>query len=160
MKKYSFILFLHFIAFTATAQSFTQEAISSGGGNYTQINGSLEFNIGEVVIENYSNNYSRLYLGFEQGFYGILSVNEINNNDNLFSLFPNPTNGKTNLTVVSKYLVNSNCVLTDISGKSLLEFNLDLNNVFDLSSFSTGVYFLNISANNKLIKTFKLIKYD
>jgi hypothetical protein len=145
---------------TASAQSFTQEVISNGGGNYTQINGSLEFNIGEVITETYSNNYGIFYAGFEQGFYGILSVDEINNENSVFNLYPNPTNGKTNLTVSSKYLINSNCVLTDIFGKRILEFTLDFNTVFDLSDCSTGVYFLNISANNNLIKTFKIIKNE
>ena len=55
-----------FAANFITAQTITQEVYSSGGGYHTQINGSLQFNIGEVLVEDYQNTNCHLQQGFEQ----------------------------------------------------------------------------------------------
>ena len=50
------------------AQTITQDVISNGGETHSQINGSMQFNIGETFVDTYLNNDSpEMYLGFETG---------------------------------------------------------------------------------------------
>jgi hypothetical protein len=159
--NYFILIFFQLLGFIAKGQSITQEIVSFGGGNYNQINGSLEFNVGEVVVQTYSNSYCKLFSGFEQGYYDVLSIDEIDSKNTSFSLYPNPTNGKTNLIVTTINTENSTGVLIDIFGKKLFEFDLVFENSIDLSNYSAGIYILNINSNEgKLLKTFKILKNE
>ena len=61
---------LAFLAYSLSpAQTFTQEVNASTGGYYKQINGSLQFTIGEPLIETYSTAQTKLSQGFQQGHY-------------------------------------------------------------------------------------------
>ena len=81
--------------FVMNSQSLTQEVLGNSGGTYEQANGSLQFQIGESVIETYNEaGYPQMYLGFEQGSYSIVSIEEnriLENTD--ITLYPNPSNG-------------------------------------------------------------------
>jgi hypothetical protein len=81
-----------------------------------------------------------------------LNNNTLLNNDVV--VFPNPTNDKINLTYIGK----TRFVLTDLTGKLVLE-GLTLNNSIDISNFLNGTYNLQVyNENNKLIKNQKIIK--
>ena len=49
MRNLLFVIFLIFCNCSIKAQTFTQEVNSSGGGYYQQINGSMQFTIGEPL---------------------------------------------------------------------------------------------------------------
>jgi hypothetical protein len=142
------------------SQTITQEVISSGGGFHTQVNASIQFNIGEVLVEDFQNTNCHLQLGFEQGFYGLVGINENVLLDTGLSIFPNPTNG-----LIFIHSENNNDLqqieLFDITGKILLSQNFSKNCTLDISTFANGVYHLNFySSKNSISKTFKIIKND
>ena len=63
-------------------------------------------------------------------------------------MYPNPTTGNIYLST------NANIVLTDLSGKQLLEQKNT--NQLDISALPSGMYFLRVGDNLK--QTFKMIK--
>lgn len=154
------LLFICLFKVIMFSQTITQEVISSGGGFHKQVNASLQFNIGEVLVEDFQNTNCHLQLGFEQGFYGLVGINEDVLLDTGLSIFPNPTNG-----LIFIQSENNNDLqqiqLCDITGKILLRQNSSKNSTLDISSFANGVYHLNFySSKNSISKTFKIIKND
>lgn len=83
-----------------------------------------------------------------------LGVSENSNPE--FSVHPNPTNGKFNITLPSN--VKANVSVVDAEGKVILEKN-NLSNgaLMNLGNVATGVYLLNISHENE-IETVRIVK--
>ena len=74
------------------------------------------------------------------------TVKEINSDLNLF---PNPTDGLTQVTYNSNITENVQLIVTDVNGKVLIDqqikdFDGRYEQILDLSKYSEGVYFLNI----------------
>ncbi len=70
-------------------------------------------------------------------------------------LFPNPNNGKFSLNFVSEDLSPLTISVTDATGKEIVrdeiqEFNGKYTGEFTLAGNSPGIYFVNISQNNKI----------
>ena len=155
------LLFLSIINFLQ-AQTFTQIATASDGGFYKQISGSLQFTIGEPIVESYSNSSVKLCQGFEQGNYshlGLFASNTIERAN--INIFPNPAYTFTSISFSS----NADCLyvikLYDSHGKLILEKEINSKgaDTIDLCNFASGIYLVNIpSADNQFSKTIKLIK--
>ncbi|MBW3518570.1 peptide-N-glycosidase F-related protein [Flavobacterium sp. NKUCC04_CG] len=69
------------------------------------------------------------------------------------SIYPNPTHNHIN--VVSDQTI-STVVIVDLSGKKITETKAG---IIDLTSFSSGIYFLNIQWENGAVTTRKVMKY-
>jgi Secretion system C-terminal sorting domain len=73
------------------------------------------------------------------------------------AIFPNPTSGKFAITF-SSALVNAKIIITDAQGKTVFQTVGNGNKIdFDISKFTTGVYFVSINENGKII-TQKIMK--
>jgi len=73
------------------------------------------------------------------------------------ALYPNPTTGKFSVTF-SKALQNSDVLLTDVHGKTILQFKANGYKVeFNLSNVAAGVYFVRINDGDNTI-TKKVVK--
>ncbi|QYS90828.1 T9SS type A sorting domain-containing protein [Flavobacterium covae] len=77
--------------------------------------------------------------------------NEINNFEK-FEIFPNPSNGKFNITLSTDQEVTIQ--LFDLGGRNMFERKYEakgseFNSEIDLSNISSGVYILNIESKNK-----------
>lgn len=165
MKKRLLLLFIiHFQLSTihCQAQTFTQEVNASAGGYYQQINGSMQFTIGEPITETYTSASGKMYSGFEQGSYVIISVNELPAIADLnVTLFPNPSSGIINLNIVFKENYLFNIVLIDALGKVVLQKEIAANNVetINLENYGSAMYYVTVSnAELGYIKTLKIIK--
>jgi hypothetical protein len=81
--------------------------------------------------------------GVEENLYG-----------NLFSLFPNPTNGLLNITCNT----NAEMIVCDIAGKIVFRGILNSKkNTFDFNSLDNGTYLLKLKAGNKEVNSKILI---
>ena len=154
----NFLVFGHII----NAQTLTQKVEASSGGFYQQINGSLQVTMGEPLTESYTNPTAKLYQGFEQGSYSIVSVEELSLFENLnINLFPNPSNGVFKIDIrsddITIFIINVKDALSKtIISKTIKSNEIDL---IDLTAFSSSVYYLLISNSDKnYLKTFKIIK--
>ena len=165
LKKLSLILLFLSIGINISfyAQSITQDVIGNAGGTYLQSSGSMQYNIGEPMIETYKEpTKPQMYLGFEQGSYSIVGVEENRLIPNLeMVLYPNPSNGQFYLQVDREDLQNFKLKVNDQLGKLITEKNhLEaITTTLDIRTFERGIYYV-IVTNSKLDyqKTFKLIK--
>lgn len=162
MKKVFIVFVLIFNSFFSFSQTFTQEVRASGGGYYVQINGSLQFTIGEPLIETYSNTSAKLYQGFEQGSYALVSVTELPILTDLkVNLFPNPSFGIFNLAIESRVISIFSVDVIDFQGKIIFHKEISANNSeqINLNDFSSSIYYVIISnAEISYLKTFKIEK--
>lgn len=141
-------------------QSITQDVISPLGGYHKQINGSLQFNGGEVITENYHTAYCHVQQGFEQGAYGLLSVKTMVNNVDI-EVYPNPTRDFMRVTIDDSSGKRYVADLRDLAGKELYHASLIESTQLDLRTLATGVYILSISNQENLdIQSFKIIKHE
>lgn len=89
----------------------------------------------------------------------IVNVKEINNNKIDVSIYPNPSNSLLNIKINSS-INDYKIEIVSITGQSVFTKNYSiLSPIIDISSFSNGVYFLNISQNNIIISSSKIIKH-
>src|SRR5690606_18263744 len=61
-------------------------------------------------------------------------------------VYPNPTTSLLNIDTVHSI---ENIQITNMLGQTVMTQDAVLNNTLDVSSLQTGMYFLNISANNQ-----------
>lgn len=84
---------------------------------------------------------------------GPSAINTVEDKDDI-SFYPNPTTGALKVLVAQK----SNVIITDITGKVVLQQTIDaVNNNINFSG-ETGVYFMSIVQDGKIISTQKVIK--
>ena len=161
MIKTILILFICSYSFSLKAQTITQEVIANDGGYHKQINGSVQFTIGEPISESYKADSSYLTQGFQQGNYNIVAVNEIKvNNVNLIA-FPNPTDDVLNLKVSDETNSEYNLLIIDMQGKTLntLDFKSNTNQSVLLSDYANASYFIQVKGkNSNYSKTLKINK--
>ena len=154
------LLILHSNLFS---QSIIIDVQSSGGGYYDTPFAKVQFNIGEIVTENYDLNFCLVNSGFEQGFKSIGSaeITTIFPTDFSISIFPNPTKGKVSVEFSEETNQSLSIEIVDLFGKKINELDLNKERVFDISEFPDGIYFVsfiidNLPSNEK----YKIIKID
>ena len=80
------------IANYANAQELNPSVISSGGETFIASGYSLDFTIGEIVTESYTEQGLMLSQGFLQGKEEGLAINELTINPDDIDVYPNPSN--------------------------------------------------------------------
>ncbi len=153
MKKSSLAILFVLIMF----QTKAQEVISSGGDYNENATISISWTLGEPVIETVSNTSNVLTQGFQQTKLTVSEIFEINSKNISISLFPNPTQDFVNLEVDNYN--NLTFQLFSFNGKLIQTNKLSSKNTeIKMTNLSAATYFLKILNNNKLIKTYKIIK--
>ncbi len=138
---------------------YGQEVIASGGTSFSNSDGSIEWTIGEPVIETLENNSNFATQGFHQTQ---LQITEVEENDTYYdvTVFPNPT--KTNVEVQIKNLNEDLSIkIFDVAGKLVMQKPYqkhDNAQIFDLSSLESGSYYLKLTGKEKT-KIFTIIKH-
>ena len=79
------------------------------------------------------------------------------NSMNEFSIFPNPTNDKFNISLKAGNS-NARLILQDITGKIMLDQAIQNNQQIDLSNYTNGIYFATIQSNNTVIGVQRVVK--
>lgn len=157
--KNTLLIYIFFSLNYCFSQTITQEVISFTGGHYISNEGSLQFNIGEVLTESYQNPTAFLLQGFEQGNYDKVSVEQISNVLNNVLIFPNPT--KSIVNVILELPISFEIEILDISGKIIGKVVAKHSTMIDMTEFSSGMYIINIkSIDYQVNKIFKITKYE
>ena len=152
MKKQIFLFATFFATFSATAQ----EVVSSQGETYSNANGSIDFTVGEVIINTGSNGTNDLTQGFHQTNWNFLGVEDFAP-DYQATIFPNPTQDVLNIkTSVFENVIYS---LYDAQGKLVMQNILSAEQTpIQVSQLAPGSYSLTLNNETQNLKTFKLIK--
>jgi hypothetical protein len=152
-------LLLGFAFLAARAQTATPELISSSGASFSNATYQMDWSVGEISTETYSNDDHVLTQGFHHGVYVITTVFDCLFSEIIISVSPNPTDGFINLKVESKEIERLAFSVTDLTGIVIqTEMLSPETEPIDFSDYATGTYFITVSQNNQVIRSFKIIK--
>jgi hypothetical protein len=151
-----FSTFFFLLLFTCT---YAQKSIVATGGKAAGVGGTSSYSVGQISYK--SPNGNLVSDGVQQPYeISTLGKSTLENITLEINVFPNPTIGIANLKITSKNIADFNYQLFDISGKVLskIEKISNLETPIDLRNYSKGIYLLQITAPNKKVKSFKIIK--
>jgi hypothetical protein len=157
MKINTIVMFSLLYATTISAQ----EVVSTQGDSYSNANGSIDFTVGEAIINTGTDGTNDLTQGFHQTNLNFLGV-EDNAPNYEASIFPNPTSDVLNIKTSS--FENVTYTLYDAQGKLVLQSILAAEvTPIQVSHLAPGAYSLQLTFEEgkksaSKSKTFKLIK--
>ena len=161
MNNYLVLFSFLFSGTLVFSQQIIQSTIGNAGGTYEQASGSLQYNIGETLIDTYiEGNNGQIYQGFEQGSYSIVALEEILNNTITAEIYPNPVAHELHINITSDTPQSISFSLEDAQGKLiLLTTDNEMSQIIQMSNWTTGSYFLTLYNEDKsYLKKIKLIK--
>ena len=155
---------LLFGALTLSLNSLGQDVVSTQGDSYTNASGSIDFTIGEVVINTVTDGTNDLTQGFHQTNWNFLGVEDFAPNYEAI-IFPNPTEDVLNIRTST--FENVTYTLYDAQGKLVMQNILSAEQTpIQVSELAPGAYSLELifeegskgSLSSPKRKTFKLVK--
>jgi hypothetical protein len=139
---------------------YAQEAVVSGGGDATGT-GSVSYSMGQVFYETYSGPTGTVAQGVQHA-YEISSTAGVTPYEPItleFEIYPNPTTDYLTLDASGFALGELNYVLYDINGRVLAKKDLtQTKTIIEMINFPQSTYFLKVSDETNIVKTFKIIK--
>ena len=150
------LLFVILLCLFFCSVGFAQEVVSTQGDSYTNSSGSIDFTIGEVVINTGSDGSNDLTQGFHQTNWNFVSIE-----DHVPSyeaiIFPNPTSEVLNIRTST--FENVTYTLYDARGKLVIQDKLSsVQTLIQVSKLAPGAYSLTLNNDTQNLKTFQLIK--
>lgn len=147
---------LIFISLLSTLIGSSQEVVSTQGDSYSNGNSSIDFTIGEVVVNTGTDGTNDITQGFHQTNWNVVGVeNQVPSFE--ATVFPNPTSELLNIRAST--FKNVTYTLYDGQGKFVLQEKLIGNETsIQVSDLATGNYSLILNNETENLKTFKLIK--
>ena len=155
--KNKFVLFL-FLLFSLNSNA--QNTFTSAGNNANGLGGSVSYSIGQIGYETFYNSNGILTFGVQQSFEifntGIFEKSSLLN---LVSVYPNPFCDKLIIETNVFNFQKLNYQIFDVNG-TMLESNFinHYQNIIDLSHLSSAVYFVKITKEDEIVKSFKIVK--
>ncbi len=135
------------------------QLVSSSGESYKSASFQLDWSIGELQTETYTNGSALLTQGFHQNNYIVTAIDEPNGITYQISASPNPTTNFIYLRIESPNNQHLQYQITDFRGEVLQNEKIsDNNQQINFSDFAFGSYFIFVRQNNQLVKSFKIIK--
>lgn len=157
------VLLLFSLIFSLTA-IHAQQAIPASGGNASGTGGSSSYTVGQTVYTTNTGTNGSVAQGVQQPFEisVVTGIDEAKGINLTFSAYPNPTTDILKLTVESSdsYSLSTLTIsLYDINGNLIENKGLESNETqIDMSKLTAATYFLNVLNDNKLVKTFQIVK--
>ncbi len=145
-----------FIVFSASAQ----QATVATGGDATGSNGSSSYSIGQVAYLNAIGTNGSINQGVQQPF----EIFTLGNDDFpeiqlMMSVYPNPTASFVTLTLQNYSLEKVHFELFDLNGRLIQSQSITTSETqIAMEHLASAVYLLNVMEQNKILKTFKIIK--
>ena len=152
MKKHALVLFSLF----ATIYVSAQEVVATQGESYSNASASIDFTIGEVIINTGTDGTNDLTQGFHQTNWNFLGLEDFAPNYEAI-IFPNPTQEVLNIR--TSMFENVTYTLYDAQGKLVMQNILSAEQTpIQVSQLAPGSYSLTLNNETQNLKTFKLIK--
>jgi hypothetical protein len=141
----------------AYSQTASPEVISTAGNHFDNGTIQVSWTMGETITETETNGTTQLTQGFHQTNLSAVSVMDIDASIS-FDVFPNPVINTLTVKVEDEAI---GYVLTLIAPDGRIAFTEKIetkSQTIDFTEYATGTYFLNLSNDGELIKTFKIQK--
>lgn len=137
-----------------------QDATSASGGNATGVGGTYSYMVGQLVYTTNTGINGSVAQGVLQP-YEISTVLGVDMDEINLELivYPNPTTNYLTLKIDDSKYSTINFQLIDMQGKLLRKGKMITNSTtIKIEDLPQSTYFLNVTDNNKIVKTFKIIK--
>lgn len=137
-----------------------QDATSASGGNATGVGGTYSYMVGQLVYTTNTGINGSVAQGVLQP-YEISTVLGVDMDEINLELivYPNPTTNYLTLKIDDSKYSTINFQLIDMQGKLLRKGKMIANSTtIKIEDLPQSTYFLNVTDNNKIVKTFKIIK--
>jgi hypothetical protein len=156
-KKLLFILFFG-IALVAHSQ---QSAVVSGG-NASGVGGTMSYSVGQVEFTTNTSTTGSLSQGVQQPFeIQTILGNEIPQINLIFLVYPNPTEELLTLDIGNFDFRKTTFQLFDLNGRLLIDKKIiEGKTKIAIDRYPSATYLLNVLDNNKILKTFKILKNE
>jgi hypothetical protein len=152
MKKHTLVLFSLFATLSVSAQ----EVVSTQGDSYSNASGSIDFTLGEVVINTGTDGTNDLTQGFHQTNWNFVGLEDFAPNYEAI-IFPNPTSAILNIRTST--FENVMYTLYDAQGQMVMQDILSAEQTpIQVSQLAPGSYLLTLNNETQKLKTFKLLK--
>ncbi len=158
MKRLFLTVGLGIALLSANAQTASPELVSSSGDSFNNTSYQLDWSVGECITATHTAEDYVITQGFHQNSYVVTSVEDLRTDISMF-VYPNPTTDFVSLKVESSKVEGMQYTITDFSGRVLQTANFagDIEQISFLN-YAVGTYFISVTENNQLIKSFKIIK--
>jgi Secretion system C-terminal sorting domain len=149
-----------FLFFVIIATSQAQNATLTSGNNAGGAGGSTSYSIGQIAFAYNTSSAGSVTQGMQQVFeISTLGTENLPEITLQMAVYPNPTNSFVNLNIMNLEINSLQFLLTDMNGRAILNQKITNSETkIEMENLSKAVYFLQVSNENKLLKTFKIIK--
>lgn len=156
---------LHYCAFILLCLAinglYAQETISAAGGDATSGSGSVSYTIGQVAYHTNSDATGTVTEGVQQAYEITVpdATEDAEGIELTYAVKPNPAIDFLELKIEGYENYGLSYLLFDMNG-SLLELKQITGDItpIDMSHLPPAAYFLKITNNDNIVKTFKIIK--
>ena len=159
MKKIWLIGLLLFVPGLTVVQA--QTSIPASGGNASGGGGTVSYTVGQIVYTKNNGSNGSSIQGVQQPYEisvvtGIEAAKDISLE---IMVYPNPATDFVKLKIKNYEVLNLRYQLYDINARLLHDSKVEGNETnIVMSNYVSTTYFLKVTDNNKVIKTFKIIK--
>lgn len=153
-------ILLVFLFLCTTNSLCAQETISSSGGKASAGNATVNYTVGQLVVETVNSSKGVLVQGVQQNIeLFTLSNKNLKTVTLSAKMFPNPTKDKIMLSLLDTDIKGFTYSMFDTTGKNILNGKVNNSNTsIAMRNLATGIYILKVSKNKKQLKVFKIIK--
>ena len=139
-----------------------QNTISASGGNASGSGGSVSYSVGQIVYTSNTGTNGSAAQGVQQPYEisVVTGIEEAKDISLEIMVYPNPATDFVKLMIKNYEVENLRYQLYDINGRLLQDNKVEGNETnIVMSNFLPATYFLKVTDNNKVVKTFKIIKH-
>jgi hypothetical protein len=150
------ILGIHY----CNSQNLAPDIVASAGGSASNASCSLNWTIGEPIIETGNSNSAFLTQGFQQPSNIIIASVDNTSNSTGINVYPNPF--QSSISIKTNNNESLLVQIMDMAGKVLVNRNLQSKTeTLNLEELASGMYLCKVyGADNKLLRTLKLTKVN
>ena len=149
---------LYLILMLAAMNVSGQSNIVASGGNAAGSAGSASYSIGQIDFNTVKGTENYLVEGVQQP-YEIIPLFTEAIPEIAIKVYPNPATASLNIEFVNTDTEGSSFRISDLNGRLLQEGVIDSRiKTIDVANLPAAAYILSIQKENKLLKSFKIIK--
>ena len=154
-----FTLAILLVSLTGFSQTISKQVIGPAGATYENGNNKLSYTAGEVLVGAMTSEDGSIQLG--NGYYPSLDLSTLNTQSPELKLqlkvYPNPTTEAIFITHPTEQFFE--VMITDISGKQILQTPHQKQQPLNVQSLTSGTYFVTVTTrDSKQTNTYKIIK--
>jgi len=138
-----------------------QEVLPVAGGDANNSGGSVSYSIGQVVYTTNTGTNGSVTEGVQQPYEisVVVGIEPARNINLICTVYPNPATDLLTLEVEIPNNENLYYQLYDMMGKLLISKKLiDIRTTIPMANLAPATYFMKVTDNQKVVKTFKIIK--